>query len=184
MSNQQLCLIALLPPQAVQDEANAIKDHFAKVYQSSHAQKSPPHITLQPPFKWAKDQIAQLKTTLKQFSHRQPAIPVTLSGFGAFPPRVIYIHVEKTPEILAVQKALMDHLEQQLDLVDSTAKSRPFVPHMTVAFKDLTKSNFRKAWPVYQDKPFNYEFTIHELTLLLHNGKRWEIEEGFPFHGN
>lgn len=183
MSHQQLCLIALLPPQAVQDEANAIKDHFAKVYESSHAQKSPPHITLQPPFKWEKDQLSQLKTTLQQFSHRQPAIPVTLSGFGAFPPRVIYIHVERTPELLAVQKALMDNLERELDLVDATAKSRPFVPHMTVAFKDLTKSNFRKAWPIYQDKPFNYQLTIRELTLLRHNGKYWEVEKGFPFNG-
>lgn len=184
MSNQQLCLIALLPPQRVQDEANAIKDHFAKVYDSSHAQKSPPHITLQPPFRWGQDQLFQLKTTLNQFAHHQRAIPITLSGFGAFPPRVIYIHVEKTPEILALQKALMDYLEQQFNLVDPTAKSRPFVPHITVAFKDLTKSNFRKAWPIYQDKPFDDQFTINELTLLLHNGKHWEVEEAFPFQGN
>lgn len=180
MSHQQLCFIALLPPLAVQEAANTIKIHFAEVYESSHAQKSPPHITLQPPFKWDQDQLPQLKTTLEQFCQDQREVPVTLSGFGAFPPRVIYIHVEKTPELLAIQNALMGYLEEHLDLIDSVAKSRPFVPHMTVAFRDLSKSNFKKAWQVYQDQPFDYHFTVQELTLLLHNGKRWEIGETFP----
>lgn len=179
MSQQQLCFIALLPPSKVKQEAKAIKDHFAKVYQSSHAQKSPPHITLQPPFKWDKTDLGRLKTTVQQFASTQSPIPITLSGFGAFPPRVIYIHVEKTPELLAIQQALMNHLEQTLGLVDSVAKSREFVPHMTVAFRDLTKPNFHKAWPNYKDKPFHYQFTVNELTLLLHNGKWWEVGERF-----
>ena len=181
MSNQQLCFIALLPPLAVQEEANAIKAHFATVYESSHAQNSPPHITLQPPFQWGKDQLQQLKNTLQQFSQNQTPIPIILSGFGAFPPRVIYIHVEKTPELLMIQKALMEDLETDLGLVDSVAKSRPFVPHMTVAFRDLTRSNFRQAWKFYREKSFDYQFTINELTLLIHNGKFWEIEENFSF---
>lgn len=180
MSNQQLCFIALLPPLAVQEKANDIKDHFAEVYESSHAQKSPPHITLQPPFKWEKNQLPQLKSTLKEFSRDQSAIPVTLSGFGAFPPRVIYVHVEKTPKLLAIQKSLMDYLEKTLGLVDKVSKSRPFVPHLTVAFRDLSKSNFRAAWEVYKDQSFDYQFPVEQLTLLLHNGKRWQIEEQFP----
>lgn len=181
MSNQQLCFIALLPPQAVQEEANAIKAHFAEVYESSHAQKSPPHITLQPPFKWEKAELPRLKTALKQFSQSETGVPITLSGFGAFPPRVIYIHVEKTPELLAIHKSLLKYLEQHIGLVDEKEKSRPYVPHMTVAFRDLTKSNFRQAWKVYQEKSFDYQFTVRELTLLLHNGKHWEIGETFPF---
>lgn len=181
MSEQQLCFIALLPPPAIQEEANTIKEHFATVYESSHAKKSPPHITLQPPFKWEKERLPALKKTLKTFSNTQSPIPITLSGFGAFPPHVIYIHVEKPPELLKIQKSLLTHLEQQLGLVDSVAKSRPFVPHMTVAFRDLSKPNFHQAWEVYKDQPFDYEFTVQSLTLLLHNGKFWEIGETFNF---
>jgi 2'-5' RNA ligase len=44
--------IALLPPQMIQDYANQIKQYFAEQYTSQGAQKSPPHITLQPPFVW------------------------------------------------------------------------------------------------------------------------------------
>ncbi len=179
VSQKKLCFVALLPPEAVQAKANAIKDHFAAVYESSHAKKSPPHITLQPPFKWESEQLPDLKTTLGQFAQRQRPVPVHLSGFGAFPPRVIYIHVEKTPELLTIQQSLMGDLKDQLGLVDPVAQSRPFVPHLTVAFRDLSKSNFRQAWKVYQDQPFDYQFTVQALTLLLHNGKHWEIEDSF-----
>lgn len=180
MSHQKLCFIALLPPERVQAEANAIKDHFAEVYDSSHAKKSPPHITLQPPFKWDVEQIPTLKTTLEEFACRESPVPVSLSGFGAFPPRVIYIHVEKTAKLLTIQKSLMADLEAKIGLVDAVAKSRPFVPHMTVAFRDLSKFSFRQAWKVYQDQAFDYQFTVQALTLLIHNGKHWEIENNFP----
>ena len=181
MSNKQLCFIALLPPPEVQAEANAIKAHFAEAYESFHAQKSPPHITLKAPFKWPIEQLPNLKTTLEEFSQNQSAVPVTLSGFGAFPPRVIYVHLEKTPDLLAMEKALLSNLEDKLGLVDRVAQSRSFVPHMTVAFRDLSKSNFRKAWAIYQEKRFDYQFTVNELTLLLHNGKFWEVGETFRF---
>jgi 2'-5' RNA ligase len=185
VSHQKLCFVALLPPERVQADANAIKDHFAEVYDSSHAKKSPPHITLQPPFKWEVDEIPTLKTTLEQFASGQTPIPVKLSGFGAFPPRVIYIHVEKTAELLAIQKSLMADLEEKIGLVDAVAKSRPFVPHMTVAFRDLSKSNFRQAWNVYKDEAFDDQFTVQTLTLLIHNGQRWEVESNFSLadHG-
>ncbi len=185
MSTQKLCFIALLPPESVQAKANAIKDHFAQVYDSSHAKKSPPHITLQPPFKWEIEQVPTLKTTLEEFARFQTPVPVSLSGFGAFPPRVIYIHVEKTAELLAIQTSLMADLEAKIGLVDAVAKSRPFVPHMTVAFRDLSQSNFHQAWEVYQDQAFDDQFTVQALTLLIHNGKHWEIESNFPLadHG-
>lgn len=181
MSTQKLCFVALLPPPEIQTAANAVKDQFAEVYDSSHAKKSPPHITLQPPFKWESEELTTLKTALQSFAREQPPIPVNLAGFGAFPPRVIYIHVEKTPELLAIQKSLLADLEATLSLVDPVAKSRPFVPHMTVAFRDLSRANFRHAWQVYQEEPFHYQFTAQALTLLIHNGKHWEIEADFPF---
>ncbi len=58
--------------------------------------------------------------------------------------------------LLFFHKALLSTLEEQLGLVDRVAKSRSFVPHITVAFRDLSKSNFRKAWSVYQEKQFDY----------------------------
>lgn len=179
--SKDLFFIALLPPGEVQNFATQVKQHFAEAYQSRHALKSPPHITLYPPFKWEVEKIPNLEQTLETFALTQSSIPVTLEGFGAFSPRVIYINVLKNAELLNLQKALMRELEESLNLVDQRSQNRPFSPHMTVAFRDLTKANFRLAWEEYQNQKVNFNFMISSLTLLRHTGKRWEIKRQFPY---
>ncbi len=173
--------IALLPPQDIQDYANEIKQYFADNYASCGAQKSPPHITLQPPFEWADANISLLEASVREFASEQKSIPITLSGFAAFPPRVIYIDVVRSQELLTLQANLMADAESKLGIVDEVSKTRPFAPHMTVAFRDLTKQNFKAAWPEFEKRQLYFEFMADKLTLLLHDGKRWNIKSEFNF---
>jgi len=173
--------IALLPPPDIQVQVNAIKQHFSDRYDSRAALKSPPHITLQPPFKWLSANLPALKQCLSTFANHREPVPVQLSGFAAFPPRVIYINVLKTQELLMLQTDLMAYLETVLDIVDPVSKSRPFSPHMTVAFRDLTRQNFKAAWSEFQQQALQFEFRANYLTLLLHDGKRWNVSNEFPF---
>jgi 2'-5' RNA ligase len=179
--SKQLFFIALLPPLEIQQEANKIKQYFAEVYDSKAALKSPPHITLQPPFYWEIDRLLELKTILQEFAQQQVPLLITLDGFAVFKPRVIYIDVYKTPELLTRQKELMLQLESSLNIIHKASKTRPFMPHMTVGFKDLTKANFYKAWDEFQERAFNYQFTASELTLLQFKVKKWEINSEFVF---
>lgn len=178
---KRLFFIALLPPQAIQDEVNTIKQHFADNYNSRAALRSPPHITLQAPFQWELEAVSALEECLKEFVGDRSSVPVTLSGFAAFPPRVIYVNVLKTPDLLKLQADLMAYVETSLEIIDPVAKKRPFAPHMTVAFKDLTRQNFRAAWPEFQQQPLEFDFTATHLTLLIHDGQRWQINSEFPF---
>ena len=171
--------VALLPPQKVQEFANQVKQHFAEVYNSRAAQKSPPHITLQPPFEWQQE-LSILEHKLDDFAQAYLPIPVTLKGYSAFKPRVIYINVLKTLELLSLQKELMAFLESSLGIVHPS-KNCPFAPHLTVAFRDLTKQNFYKAWSEFEHQPLHYEFIVPQLTLLIHNGRCWEICKEFKF---
>ena len=173
--------IALLPPQDIQDYATEIKEYFAQNYNSRHALKSPPHITLQPPFEWQLDAVPVLEQSLSRFAETQTSVPIILKGFGAFVPRVIYINVIKTPELVSLQSDLMAHVEDTLGIVEPVSKSRPFSPHMTVAFKDLTRQNFRAAWPQFEQRELEFEFTASHLTLLIHDGRRWNINSEFQF---
>ncbi|MGI0490018.1 2'-5' RNA ligase family protein [Pantanalinema rosaneae CENA516] len=180
MSQTDLYFIALLPPPEIQAETTAIKQHFSDRYHSRAALKSPPHITLQPPFKWEADHLANLHQQLHEFALQQTAVPIALEGFAAFPPRVIYINVLKTPELLALKAALMAHLATTLNLSDPVEQRRPFSPHLTVAFRDLTRQHFKTAWADFQHRPFSAQFTVSHLTLLRHDGKRWQIHREFP----
>jgi 2'-5' RNA ligase len=174
--------IALLPSREIQDYANEVKQYFSDRYNSRAAQKSPPHITLQPPFEWPTEDLPRLEQHLSIFALSQSPFSVTLQNFAAFPPRVIYIDVLKTEELLALQQALMTHLETHLGIADPKSKSRPFAPHMTVAFRDLTRQNFKLAWPEFQERSLYLKWVASSLTLLIHDGQHWTICREFPFH--
>ncbi|MEA5593359.1 2'-5' RNA ligase family protein [Rivularia sp. UHCC 0363] len=176
-----LYFIALLPPQPIQDYANEVKQYFADNYDSKHAQKSPPHITLQPPFEWDTAKLTDLEECLHKFVTGRDSIPVTLNGYAAFIPRVIYIDVVKTPELLNLQADLIMYLETNLGIVDKVGKSRGFTPHMTVAFKDLKRENFKAAWVEFENRELHFEFNAKKLTLLKHENKRWNITQELEF---
>jgi 2'-5' RNA ligase len=182
MNAEPLFFIALLPPQAIQDHATGVKCHFDQYYDSRHAFKSPPHITLFPPFKWRHERLAILIESLADFATAHPAIPITLDGFGAFPPRVIFIQVDRSNTLLELHQSLLEHLEVSIDLSDPKEKSRPYVPHMTVAFRDLTQQNFKLAWEEFKGRSLHFEFAATHLTLLKHNDQRWQIHTEFPFN--
>lgn len=176
-----LFFVALLPPQDIQDYATQVKQHFAETYNARHAFRSPPHITLQPPFKWADAHISIIEECLQEFALTRSSLPVTLSGYGAFIPRVIYINVDKSPNLLALQAELMAHLENQLGIVDKVSKTRTFTPHMTVAFKDLKRKSFQTAWQEFERRELHFEFTVDKLTLLIHKDGSWHIKSEFLF---
>lgn len=180
-TGKNLFFIALLPPKEVQETANEIKQYFADTYNSCAAKKSPPHVTLQAPFFGDLKDLPTLTLHLQQFAQSQAPIPLILEGFAAFKPRVIYINVVKTPELLTLEQNLRTYLESSLGIVDDKAKNRAFSPHLTVAYKDLTKANFQKAWPEFAERPLYYEFIVPKLTLLIHRDKKWHIEAEFFF---
>jgi 2'-5' RNA ligase len=173
--------IALLPAQEIQEYAKEIKQYFADKYSCHSAKKSPPHITLQPPFEWADNFLATLETSLEAFAIQQQSIPIIFDGFAAFPPRVIYINVIKCQPLLTLQTNLITYTETNLGIIDKVEKTRPFIPHLTVAFRDLTKQNFRLAWPEFVQRHFYAQCTVTHLTLLVHDGNCWNIQSKFPF---
>jgi 2'-5' RNA ligase len=180
MGQIRRCFIALLPPPAVQAYAQEIQQYFAAQYASRAALRSPPHITLQPPFEWAVERQAELVRSLHAFAATMAPIPITLDGFSTFPPRVIFINVKKTPELLSLQTHLTRDLATNLAGIQSNTPVRPFVPHLTVAFRDLTPANFQVAWAEFRDRPLHFEFTVSTLTLLVHDGQRWQVDIEVP----
>jgi 2'-5' RNA ligase len=54
---------------------------------------------------------------------------------------------------------------------------------MTVAFRDLTRQNFKAAWPEFENRQLHFEFIADKLTLLIHDGRRWNIKSEFAFLG-
>ena len=179
--------VALLPPQAVREAVTAIKQEIGQRFSSRAALKSPPHITLQPPFNWSLERLDKLQHHLHRFAQQQRPIPIVLEGFSAFPPRVIYVDVHQTAALMAVQPALIVHLETHCGLregyrtgSDHRRAPWPFTPHVTVGFRDLTPAAFHQAWAEFEHRPFSAEFEVPTLTLLRHDGQVWQIFSELP----
>lgn len=174
----QRFFIALVPPPEIQASVDEIKQYFAEHHGSRKAFNSPPHITLQAPFEWSDEQDA-LTGGLRQFATEQVGGEIALRNFGTFPPNVIYVDVVQTPQLIDLQRDLSAFMETTYGITDHRYPN--FCPHMTVAFRDLTEAAFHQAWPEFSQKSFRADFITQELTLLRHDGQRWQIHQTYPF---
>jgi 2'-5' RNA ligase len=178
-SFQALYFIAVLPDEKIAREVTAFKQYIASHFGASHALKSPPHITLLPPFKWAEAQEATLFEALEQFAEGQPPFLLQLKSFNCFAPRVLFVDVAPNPALHALQQQLEKHLEKTLNLRDDS--SHGFNPHMTIAHKDLARAQFQPAWAHFSALPYERECNIEALALVKHNGRVWEAYREFEF---
>lgn len=170
--------VALIPPIAIQNYAAGVIQDLGDRYQM-RAAKAPPHITLQPPFLLQPEATVELEQQLRVFAQEHNPAPITLSGFGCFAPRVLYINVLKTPELITLQAHLMAHLEATLGIVDAVGQRRGFSPHLTVASRNVTRTTFRQAWADLQNQSVEFQFLGDRLTLLVHDGHSWQVRSEF-----
>ena len=143
--SESVYFLAIVPPQKVQAEVTQLKVLIAERFNSKHALKSPPHITLHMPFKWKDSKKEQLKSALRKINKEAVSFSVELNGFNYFEPRVIYVDVMKNKELNELQKRVVEVCKKELKLNNANYKDRPFRPHMTIGFRDLRKPQFFEA---------------------------------------
>ena len=175
----KLYFIALIPPSPIYDEALEQKNYFKENYNSKASLNSPPHITLHMPFRWKEKKENELIQTVEEFVKSFEPIKVCLDNFSAFPPRVIFINVVKSEALDQLQKSIQRFCKKELNLFNANYKEQAFHPHLTLAFRDLKKPNFKKAWEEFEMKEYKAEFIADRIALLKHNGKIWEVFKEF-----
>ncbi len=179
--SKQLYFIAIIPPLTIQDEVIALKNEMSQKYNSRHALKSPPHITLLMPFKWKEEKESIIEDFLKTFALLRSPFNIRLNGFGAFPKRVIFIDVVKNELLYTLANDLLSAVRKELKILVETYKNKGFTAHMTVAHRDLKPMAFEEAWKEFRDKPFDREFLVNHISLLKHDGHQWRVYKDFKF---
>lgn len=171
----QLYFIALIPPGPLKHEIQELKLEVKEKFNSSHSLNAPPHITLLSPFRLEDEDEDKLDSLLEVFSQAFEPIEIRFNNYSTFPPRVVFIDVEKSPKLMRLQEKLEELARSNTELFNYNYNERPYHPHLTLAFKDLTKKNFHKAWKEFQDRTFDASFKADALYLLKHNGEKWEV---------
>lgn len=178
-----LYFLALVPPAPVQEKVRALQEEMRENHGAKHAMRSPPHITLQMPFRMPHDQEAPLSDLLGPLCQDTAPFELELDGFGCFAPRVIFLRVVPHDPVLKLHARLRESLARHTRL-HPAAITQHVHPHMTIATRDLKKREFETGWPEYENRPFHAGFTADGITLLKHFDHEWQPYRTFGFSGD
>lgn len=180
-TQQQRYFIAIVPRSPISEVVTQLQLGLKDKFGTRAALGSPPHITLHMPFLWNEEKEAELAHALSSFADSVSPFNIELRDFGAFPPRVIFINVERTTALADCQHRLQRFCRLNLNLFNADYQDRPYHPHMTLAFRDLRKAAFPAAWLEFQDRSYLADFEAQGISLLKHNGQQWTEESVLPF---
>ncbi len=174
-----LFFIAILPGEEIQREVTGFKQECARRFKASHSLKSPPHLTLIPPFPWPQSKLGELGKALKDFTLNKTQFDIELKNFSSFPPRVIFVDVVENQPLKDLQLALFHHLKKTIGLEDE--RGNRFHPHMTIAHRDLKSRVYPDAWAYFSKMEYQRTFQADGISLLEHLKGRWEVREHYFF---
>jgi 2'-5' RNA ligase len=180
----QQYFIAFIPPAPVFEDALKLKQYFHETYHSKAALNSPPHITLHMPFRWKNEKETELIEKLKGFFKRHDPIKICIDNFMSFPPRVIFLNVVTDVLLISFQKELQRFCKKDLNLFNANYREHAFHPHLTLAFRDLKKAEYAKAWEEFAKKEYKAEFIADKVALLKHNGHEWKVLKDFTLESS
>lgn len=180
MNDRSLYYIAVIPPVKESNSIQQIKEDLKTRFNICHSLRSPAHITLQMPFRRNIRDENDIMNSLKEFAAAQPGFDVFLDGFGHFSNRVIFIKIQEHSPFIDLRQALACTLRLSLNFTENET-SGPYHPHITIAHRDLSPEIFNIAWSEFRFKQFTATFRITSLSLLKHDGKKWNIYRSFPF---
>ncbi len=118
---------------------------------------------------------------LESESEKLSPFKIRLKNFSRFSPGVIFIDVEKSEPLTELQTDLEEVVRSNKELFSYNYDERDYHPHLTLAFKDLSKKNFYKAWDEFKNKTYEDDFRADRLSLLKHDGRRWQVAKEFMF---
>ena len=166
--------IAIVAPEQINQQVLEWKNFFKEHFQCTVALKSPAHLTLIPPF-WMNEELEyELINSITLFSGSENKFEISLKGFAAFKPRVIFIDVIKNERLDRLQESLTDHVISQ-NKFPVKKEDRPFHPHITLATRDLRKKAFYQAWESFSQKKYEKSWIVNGISLLRHNKKNWDV---------
>ncbi|WP_426491857.1 2'-5' RNA ligase family protein [Hymenobacter sp. 102] len=172
-----LYLVAFLLPPAASQPVWALKQEVHRLTGSRNAIRLPPHLTLLPPLRRPPEFDGELRQLLAAFAAETPACPVALRNFAWFQDRTLYVCVEPDTGLQQLHHRFYQLCARELPAVP--LPTRPFVPHVTLATRDLPPDQVPALRALFAPRSFAADIVLNELVLFRHTGQQWEAEARF-----
>jgi 2'-5' RNA ligase len=169
-------LIAVIPPEEINEQIREFQHDMAGRFQSSKALRNIPHITLKAPFQTIHEEHTKVVNWFDALQIDVQPFSVALDGFGSFSGSarpVIYVKPVANKDLSSLQNQILQAFSGTFPEIKVSHTEKVFSPHITIAYRDLTPEYFIKAWTEYTDMPFNASFQVSSFHLMQHDGNGW-----------
>ncbi len=160
--------IAIPIPEPLNTQIESIKREISLNFGTKSVLKSPPHITMIPPFFWGNEE--QLLMLVDGFSF--PSFEIRLKNYDFFQLGVVFIDVVENQDLVKLHQQFEDVFYTSYPQLKKKAKF-PFHPHITVGNRDWKKESFLKCWEEKKNEKFEEIFFCKKLTLLKNINGLW-----------
>jgi 2'-5' RNA ligase len=172
--------IAIVPPEPLQNNLMELKRELSVRYATKGALRSPAHITLHMPFELEGQKELRFLNAIQQLSFSLRPFEISLSGFDVFEPRVLFVDVLTSEQLLLLREMLVEWVKTQFSIFNQSDDKRGFHPHITIAFRDFKKPMFYQAWNEFRERKFSASFLCTEIHLLKLENERWNSIATIP----
>ncbi|MCX8514628.1 MAG: 2'-5' RNA ligase family protein [Burkholderiales bacterium] len=167
--------IALIPPSTIRDEVVNFQILAEKKFGGKLTARSPAHITIIPPFRANSDALnsitRKLGNALKK--NHQP-IDTMITGFYHLNNRTIIMEINKSRHL----EILFTDIKQITHNITFSSNNN-FVPHITIAKRDLGPEVFTKAYDYFGHIPFSRNFIANEIGIFSYESGQWTVTKTF-----
>ncbi|QCK14660.1 2'-5' RNA ligase family protein [Mangrovivirga cuniculi] len=180
-NQKPLYYIACLVPSPLKGEIIGFMKEIERLVGAKHAQKSPPHITLYPPFRIDENKEVKVIQCIEEIAKSIDSFEVELNGFSGFPPRTFYVQPIENPELAILREKTLNEAGKVIGVDISKLRARPLNPHITIANRDLEKEDYPVLVKHFSTISFKRKYEQNSISLLKHNGKNWDVLATFIF---
>jgi 2'-5' RNA ligase len=136
-----------------------------------------PHITLGSGVCVSPEELDRVEKDLESLTSMQEVFEVSLNNFGgsdgrvggegeATTPYVLWVDVSVNEPLLGLVESVKEKITPKYDLWWELPE--PYQPHVTVAFRDLTKEGYLMGKEYLENKSFSEPIQVSHLSLVEH----------------
>lgn len=134
-----------------------------------------PHISLRSGFPI---NIEGLVREIKELSKAIRPFEIVVDSWGTFEGKenAFFMEVKKDRKLSSVQKKVNAIVHKNCRVLDKIGEPKTWHPHITLAFRDLTKRNLEKAKEDFRDYHPKFRFKVHYIYLVKQLGPdKWGV---------
>ena len=172
----------------IKDDAKEYLEKLSRALSSVYRLRPPtvnidPHLTLKAPFDAVSTDLFDIERILDRYARSQTSKEYTLSGFGSFNNRVIYMNVDASYGTRELFKGLKDELKY-IPWIEFKPHEDNTTLHSTICYTKTDEQINTMMEKLTERGGKKFDCTLDSIALLKKGERRWEVYKEYKLGGN